>query len=242
VKGRVRFEVWSVVVNVGALAVALVAISRGMAPHRLRPAAGFLFASSAAAIYVEAVVHLCRRRARAQQGLEVPHGVRLRRPIWMSVSDSLSLLGLGASAGAVAAAAGFLGVGLGIMLMIAALTVAMAVTPFGTKEGLTLESDGLRVHVRGTSFLVPWKAVTGLDRSGSEQNRLLLVGIDDIRPILSSVRPDTARMRFRARIALGNEPWPSGQLTLVPWTAGIDGPVLARAINQAIERQVHRVN
>ena len=34
----------------------------------------------------------------------------------------------------------------------------------------------------------------------------------------------------------------TGKLTLTKWTAGLDAPVLARAINAAIERQVGGVN
>jgi hypothetical protein len=239
---RLRSGVLSLMLNLGALAGVLLAISLGASSRRLWPAVDFLFASSAAAIYVEAVVHLARRRARHQRFAEVPRGIRLRRPVWMAIGDSLELLGLGASMGAGAAAAGSPGVGMGILLTFAAFCAAMQIMPFGTHESLTFEADGLRVHIRGASFLVRWEAITKVDRGGSETNRLVYVGMDDIRPVMRSVEPNTPRMRFRARVAMGDEEEPAGKLTFVPWTAGLDGTELARAIYAAIDRKVGHVN
>jgi hypothetical protein len=241
-KRRVRFEIGSLLFNLGALAAVLLAISAGASAGRLRPAADFLFVSSAVAIYVEAVVHLARRRARSQRGLEVPQGVLLRTPVWMQISETLSMVGIGATIGAVAAGAGFVSVGFGILLTFTAFCVAMQLIPLGRREDLTFEPEGLRVHISGASFLVPWDAITKVERGGSEDHRLIYVGIRDIRPVLSSLNPDTPQTRFRARVALGGEDGPAGRLTFLPWAAGLDGPVLARALNAAVERQIARAN
>jgi hypothetical protein len=241
----IRSEVLSFGLHGIALAGVLLAINLGIGPRRLWPAAAFLGVSTAATAYIEAVVHLARRRARKQRDAEVPHGVRLRRPVWMSISDVLWVVWIGSTLGAVAAGAGFPAVGIGILMTVCALVVATAFIPYGRDECLTFEPDGLRIHLRGATFLVPWEAIHKVDRGGTESHRLLLVQIDALAPVLRSVAPDTPRARMRARIALGEGDdigGSGGKLTFTPWTAGLDGTVLAGAIRAAVDRRHGRLN
>lgn len=229
-------------INLGALAGVLIAIRVGVARDRMWHAADFLFVGSAAAIYVEAAFHLAKRRGRRQRDREVPYGIRLQRPGWMRMGELASLLGPGATVAAALSGAGFLGVGVGVFLSSTAVFVGMELAPFGVTEGLTFELEGLRFHLRGTTFLVPWGVITKVERGGSESHRLIYLGVGDIRPVLGSVEPDLPRMRFRARVILGDREPPSGRITLTPWTGGLDGPVLARAINAAVDSRRARSN
>jgi len=241
-KQRPRFEFWSLLINVGALAGVLSAIKAGASPNRLWPAVGFLLVSSAAAIYVEGAFHLTRRLARNQSGTEIPQGVLLRRPFWMSIRDFLSIVGIGATLGAVAAGLGFAGVGVGILLTFGAILGCVEFFSRAFSLGsLTFEPDGLRVHIRRASFIVPWSAITDVHAEGYE-GHLICLRILGISAVVKSVEPDTPQTRKRTWLIVWDGDNSTGKLTLPPWTAGLDAPVLARAINAAIERQVGRVN
>src|SRR5215467_8457928 len=112
---------------------------------RLWPAAAFLVVGSGASIALEAGVHLVRRRSRRQADGVVPQGVRLRKPVWMSMMDTLTVVAGGAPIGAVAAAAGFPSVGVGILMTVVAIQVGIEFgTSIGSPSGLTFEPDGLR--------------------------------------------------------------------------------------------------
>jgi hypothetical protein len=241
-KRRPRFEFWSLLINVGALASVLSAIKVGASPSRLWPVAGFLFVSSAAALYVEGLFHLTRRRARNQSGTEIPRGVRLRRPFWISIGDFLTTVGIGATIGAVAAGLGAASVGLGILLTFG---VTIGCIEFFTRRfspgSLAFEPDGLRVFIRRASFIVRWSAITDVYAHGHEGQLtcLRILGINDV---VKSVAPDTPQTRRRTWLLVSDGDNSTGKLTLTKWTAGLDAPVLARAINAAIEKQVGRVN
>jgi hypothetical protein len=232
-----RFEVVWLAVNLAALGGLLVAIARGASSERLMKTAAFLCASTAAALYVEVVRHLLRRRARNEIRLDVPEGALLKIPIWISLSDSFSLLGPGATFGAVAAALGFASVGLGILLtfIVVQIGIEVASRSFGARA-VMFEREGLRVHIRGATVLLRWNDITAVEREGTEGHRPIRVRILHCGPVISSVEPNTPRTRSRARLLVSDGDGPSGALVLNPWMGGVDSASLARAIQGAVSR------
>jgi hypothetical protein len=238
VKPRARFELVVLVLNLGALAGVLLALALGATPARMWAMAEFLFVGSAAAIYAESAIHLTRRRARAQSGAEVPLGVRLRKPVWMSAGDPLSIMGVAALLGAAAAGAGYASVGVGILLaFVVILFVASFAERVASPRSITFEPDGLRVYIRGGSFVVPWKSITSV-----EVSHVVHIRVRATAAVVETAEPDTPRMRARARLALFDGDQPGGKLTLSSWTAGLDGSVLARAIRAGADRRSGPVN
>jgi hypothetical protein len=232
-----RFGVVSLATNLAALAGLLVAIALGARSERLTRTAAFLCVSTAAALYVEAVRCLLRRRARNELRAEVPEGTLLKMPIWIALSDSLYVVGLGATFGAVIAVLGFASVGLGILLTFILIQtgIDIASRSFGARA-LMFEREGLRVYIRGATILVRWNDITAVEREGSEGHRLIRIRILHRGPVISSVQPNTSRTRRRARLVVDDGDGPSGALVLTPWMGGLDSAFLARAIQGAVSR------
>ena len=229
-------------VNVCGFAAALIALAAGAPSHRFRSVAVFLGIGGTAAIYLEVANALARRRARAQSTAPVPRDVPLRKPLWISAMDGAPIMMLATPLGALAGAAGFASVGAGVLLTVLGLTTAMfylghIVEP----HSLTFEREGLRVRIRGATFLVEWRAIVDIARSGHE-GRLVRVQLSGTRLVLDSVEPATERARSRAFLAIGAGAEPTSVLTLSPWTGGIDSAVLARALLAASEGKTECAN
>jgi len=237
VKRRVRYGIAALLVNAGGLAIVLAALALGAGGRRWGPTAAFLAIGTAAALCAELIHRLARRRARRQAGADVPRGVRLHRPFWLTLDESLAIVDFGCPLAAAAAALGFAGVGIGILLTMCLLPAFMAVTSLisVSAEDLTFEDDGLRVHLRRrSSFLIRWSAIAAVDREGPSERALTHLELLETASAVASVHPDTARNRRDVAIATWDGNQPGGKLTLVGWTAGLDAPVLARAIREAI--------
>jgi hypothetical protein len=175
--------------------------------------------------------------------MTVVRGIRLTKPGWISAIDWLSMVGPAATLGAVAAAAGFASVGVGVLLTVTLIQLGVEFTSSGLSPGsLMFERDGLRVWVRGATFLVRWDAITSVDRAGSEGHRLTCLRIVDVDTVVRSVEPDTPRTRRRVWFTVADAEQPTGKLLLTPWTAGLDGPLLARAISAEVAEQREQVN
>jgi hypothetical protein len=189
---RDRSEVVVAVVNVCALAGALISLAAGAPVQRLRPVAVFCGIGATAAIYLEAARALARRRARAQSAAPLPRDVALRKPLWISSIDGASIMMFATPLGALAGAAGFSSVGAGISLTVVAL-VAVGFVLGGVFEprALTFERDGLRVQIRGATFLVRWDSIADVT-SGGKERRLVSLRITGPRAVLASVEPDTS--------------------------------------------------
>ena len=104
--GRVRWETWCLLVNLGSLGAVGLACHFGIGVHRFRTAAMFLIVGTLCSIYSELLLHSCRARARRQRDGHVPRNVRLRMPLWIAAGGPIMLL---AAAEPVAALAGGLG-------------------------------------------------------------------------------------------------------------------------------------
>jgi hypothetical protein len=235
VKELFRWRVLAPLINATALVAVLSFVGKGVAVARLRPVAGFLLLSTAAAVYANAGARLLARRARRQMEAELPRGVRLRKPLWMSAIEAAAGFGPIATIAAVVALFGRPDVGLGILLTVLVVFGAIHYVAEGfSAQSLAFEDRGLRVHVRGASFLIPWSGISRLDRQGPETHRLTYLHIVDPKNVIGSVNPDTPQSRKRAMYVTYGDGPPGGKLMLAPWIGGIDDTVLARAINAAL--------
>ena len=239
---RDRSEVVLEVVNVAAFAGALLALAAGGPPHRLRPVAVFSGLGAAAALYIEVAIAFARLRARAQEASSPPRGVRLKKPLWLSAREGAPMALFVAPLAALAGVAGFPSAGAGVLIAAGALGGAtFALVGTYNPQALTFEDDGLRVHLRTTTFLVPWGAVLGVARDGRNDGlvRLRFAGTE---AVLGSVAPATDRARSHAFVAIGGRGEPTHELTFDAWTAGLDPAALARALAVASAREPSRVN
>jgi hypothetical protein len=232
-KRRVRKDALAAMLIVAAFDGVLVAILAGVAPGRLWPVVWFLAIGAAAAVYVVIANRLIRRRASKLRSAEVRWGIRLRKPIWMSLGDTCTMVALGAALAAVVAGLGFPGVAMGILLTIVAVGVCL---PFLAELGLaaralTFEPDGLRVHIRAASFLVKWKAIANVERWGPDSYQALCLRISDVAGVVGTAQPDEPRVRARIDTLVREGNGPDGKLLLMPWMAGLDGVTLARTIS-----------
>jgi hypothetical protein len=244
VKPRVRYEIWALLVNVGGLAAVLAALALSAPVRRWGTTAAFLALGSAAAIAAELVHRLAGRRARRQADADVPLGVRLRKPFWLSLGDPLAFLDFGCPLAAAAAVLGFAGAAVGVLLTICLLPALMAVVSLLAMSAtdLAFELDGLRVHFRGGNFLVRWNAIGAVEREGPRQRALTTLELHETASAVASVQPATTRNRRAVAIATYDGDQPGGKLTLFGWTGGLDAPVLARAIRAAIGDRPARPN
>jgi hypothetical protein len=215
-----------------ALAAVLLAIWAGGSPRRLWPVAGFLMAWAGSAAYRAVANRALRRRMSRQQRAPVPRDVQLTKPLWIRLDELLTLVGVASIAGTVAAALGFSGVGVGILLVAVAAIVFGRVTAFGT-SGFTFESAGLRVHLGAASCLVPWGSIREVETMGPDQFVALRMVIDDVDEVCEGVAPSSPRNRKRAQMLLSGRT-SRGEVLFMPWTGGIEGQTLARAIREGM--------
>jgi hypothetical protein len=219
------------VLDGAGLAAASIAIAAGADVHRWGPVAGLLAVGLAAELFVGAGRALLRRRAKRQATLPIPRGLVLRKPRWISATEHLGLVSVAATLGAVPAALGYPSTGVGVLTVLVGFPLAV-VGAAGTYDTTTLafEEEGLRIGTRGAALFVPWRAITGVEREGREGHRLVCVHLAGAADIIQSVVPATPRARMRATIIVGPETGNVGKMTLLPWTAGLEGTVLARAL------------
>jgi hypothetical protein len=218
-------------------------IASGALPSRFRLVAMLLALSSAAAIYFAAAIRLVRRRAfRLRQGA-VPWGVRLRTPVWISAYQMTVPLAIGGLIGAMIAAIGFGGVGIGATLTFAVFAVAMPFMQFGMSPGgLAFEHSGLRVYIRGGSFLVPWDGIVGVEQVGPDHTQSIQLRLNDSDAVRASIMPATDAMRARVDTFVRKGGVLAGEVLFTPWTGGLDGPTLAREIRAARDGKGDRAN
>jgi len=229
-----RWERALTAVELCALAGVLVALEAGAPATRWRPVAIFLGIGAAAALYREVGVALTRARVRHQSTAPVPRNRWLRKPAWISAIEATSFLGLAIPFAAGAAAVGFPGVGLGILATMAGLAAfTSAMSSMFSVAAFMLEQDGLRVRIRGATLLVPWSMVADVRREGSEDHRLVVLDLVGVRAIRASVDPATRKTHARAALVFSSEDGVTSKLVLAPWTAGLDGTALARALISA---------
>jgi hypothetical protein len=147
------------------------------------------------------------------------------------------VLDLAAVVGAIVAAIGFPQVALGIALALGGF-VTFGFTMFRGPD-LTIEPAGLRFHYGAAHFLVPWPAIRVVESFGPDHHQMVRLGIADLDGVRDSVSPDTPRNRKRVRDAFGLS---QDEILLMPWTAGIDGQTLERAIREGQAGTADRLN
>lgn len=229
-------------VNVAPCAGALIALAAGAPAHRLCPLAVFSGVGATAAFYVEVANAFARRRPRAQAASSPPRDVRLHKPLWLSAIDGASMAMLATPLAALAGVAGFTSVGVGVLITAGTLLVAIsALTGIVDARALTFEDGGLRVHLRGATFLISWDAIVDVTRDGHE-GRLVRLRFAGTQAVLGSVVPATDRARARARLVIGGWGEPTNEVTFASWTAGLDASALARAFAAASAGAPSRAN
>ena len=233
-KRRVRFYGVYVAASFLALAAVLVAMGLGVSPVRLGPVAAFLMVWAGSAGYVALATRARRRRAFRLRSLPVPRGVRLRKPFWIRLDGPLTFLGLIAALGAIVAGLGFPGVGVGVLLALGLIVGFGFLIPGEPRGGLTFEDDGMRLHIGAVHCLVPWSSISDIEAIGPEGFVMLRMAIADPQGVVDSVSPDTPRNRERFRRLVQGIGSSHGVMLLHPWTAGLDGQTLERAIREGI--------
>jgi hypothetical protein len=197
-----------------------------------------LWAVSAA--YVSLARGAFRRRIVRQRNAPILRGVRLSAPVWIRLDSVLTLTGLFAILGTVVASFGFPGIAVGVLIVVGGLLLLGGVTTvasIGGVRALTFEDSGVRFHLRGVECLAPWSAIGAVQCLGPDHFTMVRVEIVDLDDVLRRVLPDTPRAVERARTAFGQ-----GYTLLEPWTAGLDGQVLARVLNEGKSGVGERVN
>ena len=240
-RGETKRRIW-LAVTLAALAGALLLRPDG-SPARWRSAVAFIAFCAGAATFVELAAWRMRHRAATQSPEGIPRGVRLSKPWWMRAREGLAFLGPSAALGFIPAALGVPGVGLGIVLTLAILQGGMAFIDWNLfHHGLTFEPDGLRVHIRGGTFVVAWTEISRVECKWQASHGMTWVHVTSTQSVVATTSPDTPKLRRRALFSLYDGDTPSGKLTLGPWTAGIDGAVLARALTDAADPRGARTN
>jgi hypothetical protein len=210
---------------VAALTAVLIACRHDR--ERWLPAVAFLAVASAGSLYEVVVLGLKRGRERWGQGRSVPWDVALRKPWWYQ--EGVTFVWLGAMLGAMAAVIGFPGVGLGLAMPVAALMLASLTLGEMRASRLTFEEGGLRLGSGQVSFLVPWAAISEVERAG---RYCVLLTLSETEEALGSVQPDTPDARRRASGLLFDS-----RIMLEPWIGGVDAHTLARAIEEGGHRR-----
>jgi hypothetical protein len=228
--GKVRWETACLLTNLGLLSVVVSACHFGLG-IRLRTAVIFLILGTASSVYSELLFHLCKTRARRQRESDVRRAVRLRKPLWLAAGSPLAMLPVSAPVAALAGGLGSGQAGFGVLFAVAALTVTVGYLVMRNScRSLALETDGLRLYLLGIAFLVPWKSISSVDIKGQAEWKLVQLTLFETASALASVQPDTPRARGRVTLALYGGDGSPGRILLDQWAAGIDAPVLARAI------------
>jgi hypothetical protein len=238
-----RLTLLFVVLPLAAFGGVTLALWVGFSPVRLRPVAGFLGIAAMESTYFWVALRMTHRRAKRLRSAQVPWRVRLAKPFWISLIQVSMMLVPGAVLGAVAAILGFPSFGLGALLTFAALAAWVPFAEFGmSPRGLTFEPGGLRIHIRGATFLVPWPTITKVERIGPDHSQMIRLHLKDSIGVIRAAQPDDPRARARVETFIGEGSGPDGQLILTPWTAGLDGPTLARTIGAAMVGEMGKVN
>jgi hypothetical protein len=243
VRSRFRFELLFVLPAVVALVIVMLAINAGVAPQRLWPVACFVAIWTTSGSLLALANRASRRRAFRQRQRPLPVGVRLRKPLLLRAESIAMATAAGGVLGAIAAALGFPSVGAGITL--ALVLLLSGVTSFGSvgvDGDLTLEEEGLRIHMRSASCLVPWSSMSNVEAVGPDHFLSFTVVVADVDRVVASVVPASAPNRARAIALFGGTQVGRGQLYFLAWTAGVDGKVLLTAIQEHIARRPNRAN
>jgi hypothetical protein len=238
---KVRWDVSLVVASSLALTIVLGFLGAGISPERLWPVAGFLAISTSSAAFMTLANRALRRRMLRLRASVVPRGVWLRKPIWIQLNNLCSVLAPAAMLGALVAGIGFPQVGVGILLMLGGMISLMPLAPDEPRRGLTFHDLGLRLHLRSGECHLPWSLITGLEVIGPDHCQMVRVSILEIDPVIESVSPNTPGNRRRARVAFGGS-GDQAELLMFPWTAGLDGQTLERAIREAMTGRPDRMN
>ena len=222
---RCRWCVALVAPSFVGLAAVLIALALGLFPRRLWPAANFLTFWAAVSAYMTWAYRALRRRAYRLRSAPPPRDVPLRRPLWIAVGPAFALIVIVSPLTTSIAAFGFITIPVGIYLVVVALTVFGHLTDLSGLRALSFERDGLRLHCGANRCLVPWTSIGAVELVGPETFQTVRMAVVDLAPIVASVSPDTDRNRERAR-----QTFATGLVSFEPWTAGLDGQTLARAI------------
>lgn len=224
-----------------ALAMTALAVMSGVPGTRVRVLAlDLLIACLASATWL-LVTRAQRRRARRQRVGDVPRGVRLRRPLWIKLDIVCLPLSLSGLLAAVPASAGWGSVSVGVLLTVAAIGgFSMFSGGLMPPVELTFEEDGLRMHLGTTSFRVPWPTITRVEPMGPETYRCINLHVADREALLASTAPPTAAARARIERLLSGRQRGATSLLMMPWTGGMDGVVLERAIEAERRREPRR--
>jgi hypothetical protein len=226
-----------------ALVCVLLAIAGGASRARWLPVAAFLAVAALASSYFWLCGGLQRRRTQRRRQTEVAFGVRYTQPLWMKLILPSMPVAIGAMLGALVAAAGFASVAAGILLIFAGLAVFISIAPFGVvPRGLTFETSGMRVHVYGGSFVVPWTAIARVDGVGPDHTQIVQLHLTDADAIIASHEPADPRVRARVERFLSKRRGGGGEMMMMPWAAGLDGPTIVRTIYAAQHGNGDRAN
>jgi len=227
---------------VAALAIVLALMAAEVAPGRLRPVGTLLGVAVAASLAQLAVSLLSARRARRLRAHEVPWGIRLRRPLWLSTPEVGVAVELGAILAALVALCGAPGIGAGVLLLFAVIGLSMPLFQLHmSPRALTFEDGGLRVHLPDGEFLVPWPSITAVDTIGPDHMQFTTLRLADADAIAAVATPATPRLRERVATILSAR-GSAGQLLLLHWTGGLDGRTLARALEAGRRGRGGQVN
>ena len=145
-------------------------------------------------------------------------------------------MSLAAAISAVVASIGFPQVAFGIFIVLGILGGAASFSDFGVSD-LTFEEAGLRVHLRSAHCLIPWTSIRVVDPVGPDGYRMLRLGIADLDRLRELVSSTTARKHAESIFGSSGD-----ELLLMPWTAGLDGHALERAIRDGIASVPDRLN
>lgn len=241
--GKVRWETACLLANLGPLGAVLWACHLGTGGHRVRTAAVFLLLGTTWSLYGELLFHFCKARARRQREAHVPRNVRLRTPPWIQAGDPIALLAASAPVAALAGGLASGQVGFGVLLAVAAVTATVgSLVGRHVCQSIALEPGGLRLHFGGMQFLVPWKSIAAVDLTGQGEWKMVQLSFLETASALASVEPNTPRARQRAELAFYAGDGSPGRIALDQWAAGIDAPMLARAIKAEIVGSTERSN
>jgi hypothetical protein len=225
---------------VGLAAVGLAA-GAGVFPARLRMLALHLVVACLGVGCTVVVSRLlARRRQRQRRRQNVRWGVRLRPPLWIKLEMLGLVLAFAGLLAALPAAVGLSSVSVGVLLAMAAVG---GTGLFGGKllaPDLTLEDDGLRIHVGAVSCQVGWDLITRVEAIGPDHFTGLQLFLSDRAAVVASTAPATPAARAEIEGLLSTRRGDGASLYMFPWTAGLDGVVLERAIQSGRRREPQR--
>ena len=219
-----------------ALAAVMIALAAGIARGRLWPVAGFLTLAAGGSGYSYVARRARKRRMHRLQQSPLPFGIRQRKPLWIRLDESTVVIDLAGVIGAIVAAFGFPQAALGIVLVLA--TIMGAAQLMFTMD-LTIDKAGLRFHFGAAEILVPWPSIRSVRSIGEDNFQLIRLGVADLDRLRDTVSPDTPRNRKRIRSAFALS---GDEILLMPWTAGLDGQTLERAIREGQAGTADRLN